>query len=124
VPEEAPEEASADEALVPNDESALYDEEPDEGDFEVIEPNPCQPTPAASAASRKASRSHASSGRGHVSGERDCKRKALPPPRAPSRPRRSKAKPYWVLDDKSGEYYHKHSDGTISWFNGDDDNGD
>lgn len=69
MPREALEEASADEALVPNDESAIYDEEPDEGDFEIIEPNPCQPTPAASAASRKASRSHASSGRSHISGD-------------------------------------------------------
>lgn len=71
-------EASADEALVPNDESALYDEEPDEGDFEVIEPNPCQPTPAASAASRNASRSHTSSGQSRGSGDGDRKRKASP----------------------------------------------
>ncbi|KAK0655231.1 hypothetical protein B0T16DRAFT_363724 [Cercophora newfieldiana] len=44
APEEALEEASADEAR----------------DFEIIEPNPCQPTPAVPAASRKISHSHAS----------------------------------------------------------------
>ncbi|KAK0655506.1 hypothetical protein B0T16DRAFT_314721, partial [Cercophora newfieldiana] len=99
-------------------------DEADEDDYEVVELQPCQPTPAASAASRKASHLHASSKRSHASGDGDRKRKASPPPRAPPKPRRSKAKPYWVLDDESGEYYHKHSDGTISWFNGDDDNED
>ncbi|EOO01336.1 hypothetical protein UCRPA7_3163 [Phaeoacremonium minimum UCRPA7] len=122
VPGEALGATSADEEVVPYEEPAPYDDEADEDDYEVVEP--CQPTPAASAASRKASHSHSSSKRSHTSGDGDRKRKASPPPRAPPKPRRSKAKPYWVLDDESGEYYHKHSDGTTSWFNGDDDNED
>lgn len=24
-------------------------------------------------------------------------------------------KDYWILDDESGEYFHKHSDGRITW---------
>jgi len=103
--------ASADE------ESPPYEEVANEDDDEVVEPHPCQSTPAASTGSRKASSSH-------ISGEGDHKRKASPPPRALLRPRRSKAKSYWVLDDKSGEYYYKHSNGTISWFNDDKDNED
>jgi len=72
----------------------------------------------------EASHSHTSLKRSHTSGDGDRKRKAPPPPRALPKPRRSKARPYWVLDEQSGEYYHKHSDGTISWFDGDDDNED
>lgn len=107
--------------------------------------------PAAFTGSREASRSHASSGRSHMASGGNRKRKAssppptnprpralprprapptprkppkprAPPPRANPRPRRSNAKPYWVLDEESGEYCHKHPDGTISWFEGDDNN--
>lgn len=63
------------------EEPAPYEEEADEDNYEIVE-QPCQPTPAASTESRKASRPH-NSGR---------KRKALPPSPAPPRPRRSKAK--------------------------------
>ncbi|KAE8453067.1 hypothetical protein EG329_012254 [Mollisiaceae sp. DMI_Dod_QoI] len=118
VPDKALGEASADKEAPP------YEEVADEDDYEVVEPYPCQLMPAASTGSRKAPHSHASSRRSHISGEGDRKRKASPPPRAPPRPRRSKAKPYWVLDDESGEYYYKHSNGMISWFNGDDDSED
>ncbi|KAK0728898.1 hypothetical protein B0T26DRAFT_749056 [Lasiosphaeria miniovina] len=48
------------------------------------------------------------------------KRKALSPSHASSR-RRSRAKDYWTLDNGSGEYFHKHSDGTITWLEGSDD---
>ena len=115
APAQALREASTDK------EAPLYEEIANEDDYEVVEPHPCQPTPAASTRSGKASRCHASSGRSHVSGEGDRKRNVSPPPRAPPRPRRSKVKPYWVLDDESGQYYHKHSNGTTSWFTGDCD---
>lgn len=33
----------------------------------------------------------------------------------------SKYKSYWKKDDRSGRYYHKHSDGTVSWLDDEED---
>jgi len=76
----------------------------DEGDYEVIELQPVyQPTPLtdnhtlSTGQKRKTSSSHGSS---RHSGKYES---------------------YWKNDAMSGRYYHKHSDGTVSWRDGDEE---
>ncbi|KAL8383625.1 hypothetical protein RB595_010698 [Gaeumannomyces hyphopodioides] len=105
VPDEVLGEVSADEEAPP------YEDVADEDDYEAGNSHPCQPMPAASTGSRKASRPHASSGRSHISDEGG--RKSSSPPRAPPRPRNARRNPT--------RFCRKHSNGTISWFNSDND---
>ncbi|KAK0655475.1 hypothetical protein B0T16DRAFT_397073 [Cercophora newfieldiana] len=37
---------------------------------------------------------------------------------------RHKYKSYWKKDAMSGRYYHKHSDGTVSWLDDEEDERD
>lgn len=82
----------------------------DEAGYEIVE-QPCQPTPAASSKSCKAASSSVPSGQ---------KRKASLPSHEPSR-QRSKGESYWVWDAESGQYFHKHSDGRVTWLDDSDD---
>lgn len=93
------------------EETAPYE---DEG-YEVVE-QPCQPTPAASSEMREASRSVSSSKSGQ-------KRKASSSSQGSSHGssrQGSKYKSYWKSDG-SGRYFHKHSDGMVSWLDAEDD---
>ena len=96
----------------------------DEGNYNVVE-QPCQPTPAASSQPHRASGSVSSSkslplANDYAPSSGGHKRKASSPSHVPSR-RRSEAKDYWMLDDESGQYFHKHSDGRVTWLEDSDD---
>ncbi|KAJ2895956.1 hypothetical protein MKZ38_006002 [Zalerion maritima] len=100
------------------EETAPYE---NEASYEIVE-QPCQLTPAASSRMRKASRSNSSTEShpsSHVPSNGGHKRKASSS-QGSSR-RESKYRSYWKKDAESGHYYHKHSDGRISWL--DDDEG-
>ena len=93
----------------------------DEADYKIVE-QPCQPTPAAPTRLHKASPSHSSKS-SHNSSNNSHKRKAsssqTSTPGSPGHA--SKHRSYWKKDPKTGDYYHRHSDGSVSWL--DDDNG-
>ena len=87
----------------------------DEASYEIVE-QPCQPTSAASAKPHKVPTSHSS--RSSYSSSNDShKRKAASSQTSSqgSPEHASKHRSYWKKDPKTGGYYHKHSDGTISW---------
>ncbi|KAI1144735.1 hypothetical protein F4825DRAFT_467869 [Nemania diffusa] len=82
----------------------------DEADYEVVDEPYSEPSSSKS--------SHPSEGH---------KRKASQP--SPLRSKHeskhsSKPKEYWKLDKRSGRYYHRHSDGRTSWYEGEEDDRD
>lgn len=103
------------EAPLPVSDGTLEETTPYEDDgYEVVE-QPCQPTPAASSELRKASGSVSSSKSGQ-------KRKASLSSQGSSdgsSRHRSKYKSYWKRDE-SGRYFHRHSDGRVSWLDEED----
>ncbi|TAQ88746.1 hypothetical protein B7494_g2924 [Chlorociboria aeruginascens] len=106
----------------------------DEGDYEVVEPQPVyQPTPPTSSKPKHSnSHSHHSHSTPHSSKTPPSthssthgsgqKRKAPSSQESSSgSSHHNKHKSYWKKDAKSGRYYHKHSDGTISWLDDDEE---
>lgn len=105
-----------------------------EDGYEIVEHQPTPPTSSqpkhgASHHSQHAQHAHStpSSSKAppsthsssHGSGQ---KRKASSSPGSSSgSSHHSKYKNYWAKDKASGRFYHKHSDGTISWLEDDDD---
>ncbi|KAF6820089.1 hypothetical protein CPLU01_12863 [Colletotrichum plurivorum] len=87
----------------------------DQASYEVVG-QPCQPTSAASTKPHKTPTSH-SSRTSHSSSNDSRKRKAAPSQSSSqgSPGHASKHRNYWKKDPNTGGYYHKHSDGTISW---------
>ncbi|CAH0023371.1 unnamed protein product [Clonostachys rhizophaga] len=97
----------------------------DEDDYEVVGPQPVyQPTPPASS-KPKHSKSHHSHSTPHSSTHSSGgKRKASSSQSSHgSSGHVSKHRSYWKKDAMSGRYYHKHSDGTVSWLGDDEDDG-
>ncbi|RYP67901.1 hypothetical protein DL769_005637 [Monosporascus sp. CRB-8-3] len=98
----------------------------DEAGYEVVE-LPCQPTPAASSRPRKASSSVSSKSlppANDYAGSGGQKRKASLSSQGSSHEssrQRSRGKIYWTWDAESGQYFHKHSDGRITWLEDSDD---
>lgn len=117
-------------ALLPIPDVAFEETTPHDGeaDYEIVG-QPCQPTPAASSEPRKASSSLSSSK--SLQPAEDCipggggqKRKASLSSQGSSdgsARQRSKYKSYWKRDAESGRYFHKHSDGMVTWLDEDDD---
>ncbi|KAJ9155231.1 Heterokaryon incompatibility protein [Pleurostoma richardsiae] len=92
----------------------------DEAGYVVVE-QPCQPTPAAS--SSVSSSKSLPPPNNHVPSSGGHKRKASSsqrPSHESSRPR-SKGGKYWKWDAESGNYFHRHSDGTVTWLEDPDD---
>ncbi|KAK0621575.1 hypothetical protein B0T17DRAFT_508911 [Bombardia bombarda] len=92
----------------------------DETGYVVVE-QPCQPTPAAS--SSVSSSKSAPPVDDYVSCSSGHKRKASSsqrPSRGSSKPK-SKAQEYWKWDVKSRQYFHRHSDGKVTWLEDSDD---
>ncbi|EPE02347.1 hypothetical protein F503_03932 [Ophiostoma piceae UAMH 11346] len=113
-----------------HEEAASYE---DEADYEEVD----QPHSKRRSSSRHSSSKHStghsstkhsSSKSSHQAPSSDGhKRKASqpsPPGSGHASKHSSKHKSYWKFDAKSGGYYHKHSDGTISWFEGEEDERD
>ncbi|KAI0407485.1 hypothetical protein F4802DRAFT_24291 [Xylaria palmicola] len=119
-PKEAPLPAPDLEPTDAYEETTQYE---DEAGYEIVE-QPCQPTPAASTKPRGTSPPH-SSRSSHNSGSDSHKRKASSSQTSShgSSGHASKHRSYWKKDPKTGDYYHKHSDGTVSWLDDDDDDG-
>lgn len=92
----------------------------DEADYEVVEV-PCQPTPTASSRPRRASNSVYSPNSlppvdDYVPSGGGQKRKASSSASSRESPRhKHKKRGYWELDDRSGHYFHQHSDGRVTW---------
>ncbi|RSL83535.1 hypothetical protein CEP52_016691 [Fusarium oligoseptatum] len=115
--------------LEPLDTTHAYE---DEDDYEVVEPQPVyQPTPPTSSRPKHSKSHHSHStpnlSKGppsthsstHGSGQ---KRKALSSQGSSSGSSyHSKYKSYWKKDAMSGRYYHKHSNGTVSWLDDDEE---
>ncbi|KAK3380537.1 hypothetical protein B0T24DRAFT_521143 [Lasiosphaeria ovina] len=95
--------------------------EDEAADYEIVE-QPCQPTPATPTKLHEASPSHSSKS-SHNSSSNSHKRKASSPAASsPGSPgHASKRRSYWTKDRKTGDYYHKHSNGTVSWLDDDDE---
>ncbi len=92
------------------------EEDANENDYEVVEPQPVyQPTPPtdnhtpSTGQKRKTSSLHGSS-HGSLHGSSHGSSGHV-----------SKHKSYWKKDARSGRYYHKHSDGTVSWLDDDEE---
>lgn len=86
--------------LEPLDTTHAYE---DEDDYEVVEPQPVyQPTPPTWSKSKYSQKRKASS----VSSKHSSKHGS-----------------YWKKNTKTGCYYRRHSDGTISWLDDDDNEG-
>ncbi|EFY93339.1 hypothetical protein MAC_00577 [Metarhizium acridum CQMa 102] len=91
----------------------------DETGYVVVE-QPCQPTPAAS--SSVLSSKSAPPVYDYVSCSSGHKRKASSSQRPHgSSKSKSKAQEYWKWDAKRGQYFHKHSDGKVTWLEDSDD---
>jgi hypothetical protein len=107
----------------------------DEDDYEVVEPQPVyQPTPPTSS-KPKHSKSHHSHSTPHSSKapssthgsthSSEGKRKASSSQSSHgSSGHVSKHRSYWKKDARSGRYYHKHSNGTVSWLDDEEDERD
>ncbi|POR32988.1 Uncharacterized protein TPAR_06803 [Tolypocladium paradoxum] len=100
----------------------------EDGSGYVIAEQPCQPTPAASSEPRKASSSQSlPPADDYIPGNGGQKRKASLSRGSSdgssngSSRQKSKYKSYWKRDAKSGRYFHKHSDGGVTWLDDDDD---
>ncbi len=117
--------------LEPLDTTHAYE---DEDDYEVVEPQPVyQPTPPTSS-EPKHSKSHHSHSTPHSSkaplstygstASSGQERKASSSQESSSGSSRHKYKSYWKKDAMSGRYYHKHSDGTVSWLDDEEDERD
>ncbi|KAL2689035.1 hypothetical protein Neosp_003086 [[Neocosmospora] mangrovei] len=82
----------------------------DEDDYEVVKPRPVyQPTPPASSRPK-----HGQKRKAQISLESS----------SVSSRYRSKLRSYWKKDVMSGRHYHKHSDGTVSWLDDEEDEHD
>ncbi len=89
--------------LEPPDTMHAYE---DEDDCEVVEPQPFyQPPPPTSSRSKHGQTRKGPSSQGSSSGSSY----------------HSKYKSYWKKDAMSGRYYHKYSDGTVSWLDDDEE---
>ena len=107
-------------ALQPHANGTSGETSADEAGDVAVE-KPCQPMPAA--ASSSVSPKSPPPVDDHVSRSGGQKGKASSsrrPPHDPSR-RRTKAREYWRWDAKSGNYYHRHSDGKVTWLEDSDD---
>jgi hypothetical protein len=105
----------------------------EDDDYEIVE-KPCQPTPAASTVPHKSgSHSHSSSNphsqasKSHStesshSNSSEGKRKASSSQSSHgSSGHVSKHRSYWKKDPATGRYYHRHSNGTKSWLDDEDE---
>lgn len=101
----------------------------DEDDYEVVGPQPVyQPIPPTSSKPKhsKSHHSHSTPSKApssthsftHSNGR---KRKASSQSSHGSSGHASKYRSYWKKDAISGRYYHKHSDGAVSWFDDEKD---
>ncbi|KAH7176292.1 hypothetical protein EDB81DRAFT_897503 [Dactylonectria macrodidyma] len=97
----------------------------DDASHEIVD-EPLQPTLVASSQPHKASRAVPSSESFPPTNDDDApsgdghKRRASSPPDAPCK-RMNKARGFYVFDEESGQYFHKHSDGRVTWFEDSDD---
>ncbi|KAL8380650.1 hypothetical protein RB595_005089 [Gaeumannomyces hyphopodioides] len=88
----------------------------DEDDYKVVELQPVyQPTPHSSKAPSSTHDSAASSGQ-----KRKASSSQTSSQTSSHASSRHRHKSYWKKDPESGRYYHKHSDGTVSWLSDDD----
>ncbi|KAJ4307541.1 hypothetical protein N0V84_012659 [Fusarium piperis] len=108
----------------------------DEGDYEVVEPQPVyQPTPPTSSKPKHSKSHHSHSHHSHSmphsskapssthssTHSSGGKRKASSSQSSHgSSGHVSKHRSYWKKDAMSGRYYQEHSDGTVSWFKEDE----
>jgi len=101
-------------------------EPPGEGDYEMVEHQPAyQPTPAASSQHHNKPHSTTSSKPlpptiDYPSSHGSQKRKAPSSQTSSHASSRHRHKGYWKKHPESGRYYHRHSDGTVSWLDDED----
>jgi hypothetical protein len=103
----------------------------DESGYEIVE-QPCEPTPPTSSKAKRQSNhgkksssissSKSSPSVNSVPSSGGQKRKISPRGSfEESSKQRSKVHGYWEMDDESGQYFHKRSNGAVVWFEDSDD---
>jgi hypothetical protein len=106
-------------ALLPVADSTFRETSTDEAGYVVVD-QPCQPTPAASSSVSSKSPPSVDDCVSRSSGQKRKASSSRRPSHDSSRPR-TKAQEYWKLDANSGDYYHRYSDGKITWLEDSDD---
>jgi hypothetical protein len=107
-------------ALQPDANGTSGETSTDEAGDVAVE-QPCQPMPAAASSSVSPKSpppvdDHVSRSGGQKGEASSSRRSSHDPSR-----RRTKAREYWRWDAKSGNYYHRHSDGKVTWLEDSDD---
>ena len=110
---------AAEKALLPVADGTFGEINTDEAGYVVVE-QPCQPTPAASSSVSSRSLPPADDCVSRSSGQKRKASSSRRPSHDSSRPR-TEAQGYWKLDANSGDYYHRHSDGRVTWLEDSDD---
>ncbi|KAI0868141.1 hypothetical protein GGS24DRAFT_483248 [Hypoxylon argillaceum] len=101
----------------------------DEADYEVVDEPYSErrsSTRQSSKHSTKHSSSKASSSKSSHPSEGHKRKASQPSPLGSKHESKHSSKPkdYWKLDKRSGRYYHRHSDGRTSWYEGEEDDRD